>query len=375
MSEIPPSVEKPVARWFLESVLDDKRLRRVPISALPFRIGRRPGLGLTLPADSVSKEHAEIYQQGEALRLRDLRSTNGTFVNRDRVADAAINPGDILHFADFEFRLGRDEEAACEGRPEDATSTVSLGTDIDLPQHFVGGTRELAELVRDRSVETVFQPIIQLPKGGVVGYEVLGRGRHPGLPENPTDLFRIAQSMGVEVGLSRLFRKKAVETLASRTGLPPLFLNTHPGELGQPGLLESLAELRTIAPQLRLILEIHESALADIKSIAALRSGLSELGVGLAYDDFGTGQARLIELAEVPPHFLKFDVRFIRDIDQAAPSKRRVLSSLVTAAHDLLVQTVAEGIETTAEAEVCVKVGFTHGQGFLFGRAVGAGDI
>jgi EAL domain-containing protein (putative c-di-GMP-specific phosphodiesterase class I) len=355
-------------------MLDGKRLRRVAISALPFRIGRRPGLGLTLPADSVSKEHAEIYLGGEGLRLRDLRSTNGTFVNRDRVADAALNPGDVIHFADFEFRLARDDEPVPEGRPEDATSTRALG-DIELPQHFVGGTQELSGLLRGRLVEAVFQPVVQLPSGAVSGYEVLGRGRHPGLPENPTELFRIAESMGVEGDLSRLFRRKAIETLAQRPRLPPLFLNTHPAELGQPDLLESLAELRTVAPQLRLILEIHESALADISSIAALRAGLSSLGVGVAYDDFGTGQARLLELAEVPPHYLKFDLRFVRDIDQAPPSKVRVLTSLVTAAHDLLVQTVAEGIETAAEAEVCKKVGFTHGQGFFFGRPVPADQI
>jgi EAL domain-containing protein (putative c-di-GMP-specific phosphodiesterase class I) len=375
MSETSHSVERPVARWFLESVLDGKRLRRIAISALPFRIGRRPGLGLTLPADSVSKEHAEIYVRDEALRLRDLHSTNGTFVNRDRVEDAALNPGDIIHFADFEFRLARDDEPVAEGRPEDATSTRSLGDAIDLPQHFVGGTQELGELMRGRLVEVVFQPVVQLPSRGVAGYEVLGRGRHPGLPENPSELFRIAQSMGVEADLSRLFRRKAIETLAQRPRMPPLFLNTHPAELGQPDLLESLAELRSVAPQLRLILEIHESALADISSIAALRAGLSSLGVGVAYDDFGTGQARLLELAEVPPHYLKFDLRFVRDIDQAPPSKVRVLTSLVTAAHDLLVQTVAEGIETAAEANVCVKVGFTHAQGFFFGRPVPADQI
>jgi EAL domain-containing protein (putative c-di-GMP-specific phosphodiesterase class I) len=253
--------------------------------------------------------------------------------------------------------------------------TKQLGTGIDLPQHFVEGTRELAELMRDRLVETVFQPIVQLPGRGVAGYEALGRGRHPGLPENPSDLFHVAESMGIESELSRLFRKKAVETLAGRTGLPPLFLNTHPAELGQPDLLESLAELRTMAPPLKLILEIHESALADVTSMSAMRSGLAKLGVGVAYDDFGTGQARLIELAEVPPHFLKFDMSFIRDIDQASSSKRRLLMSLVATAHDLLVQTVAEGVETAAEADVCIKVGFTHGQGFLFGRAVSADKI
>jgi len=76
---------------------------------------------------------------------------------------------------------------------------------------------------------------------------------------------------------------------------------------------------------------------------------------------------RLLELAEVPPHFLKFDMRFIRGIDAAPPSRRRLLTSLVAVARDLLVYTVAEGVETKAEADVCSEIGFTHAQGFHFG--------
>ncbi len=378
MSDTPPSIGNATnVRWFLESLVDGgKQLRRLPIHPLPFKIGRRPGLGLTLPSESVSKEHAEIYQQGEDLRLRDLHSTNGTFVNRDRVSDALVRQGDIIHFAEFEFRLGQQtiEEVGTGEESGPEPSTVSLGNQ-PLPHLFVRGTRELEELLRDGLVEPVFQPIVLLPAGAVAGYEVLGRGRHPGLPSDPSELFRIAASMSMEAQLSQLFRKNALETLGTRSGLPPLFLNTHPSELIQPGLLESLSTLQKVAPNLRLILEIHESALADTAGIADLLKDLTRLGIGLAYDDFGAGQARLLELAEVPPHFLKFDKRFVHGIDQAPPSKRRLLTSLVTLSRDLLVQTVAEGIETPEEAEVCSRVGFTHAQGYHFGRPIGLEQI
>jgi EAL domain-containing protein (putative c-di-GMP-specific phosphodiesterase class I) len=129
-----------------------------------------------------------------------------------------------------------------------------------------------------------------------------------------------------------------------------------------------MEELRSLAPQLDLTLEIHESALAQPAAIALLREQLSEINVGLAYDDFGTGQARLLELAEAPPHYLKFDRRFIVGIDQAPPSRRRLVASLVAAARELLVKTIAEGVETAAEAEVCARLGFTHAQGYYFGR-------
>jgi len=68
---------------------------------------------------------------------------------------------------------------------------------------------------------------------------VLGRGRHPHLPEGPTELFHIASGVGAEAELSRLFRRKALELVAGRRDLPTLFLNTHPAELEEPGLLAS----------------------------------------------------------------------------------------------------------------------------------------
>ena len=87
--------------------------------------------------------------------------------------------------------------------------------------------------------------------------------------------------------------------------------------MARPGLLESLEELRAIAPQLDLALEIHESVLTRPAAIAELRALLLERNIALAYDDFGAGQARLLELAEAPPHYLKFDRRFVHGLDQA----------------------------------------------------------
>ena len=116
------------------------------------------------------------------------------------------------------------------------------------------------------------------------------------------------------------------------------------------------------------MLEIHESALAQPDLISWLRGRLVEIDVGLAYDDFGAGQARLFELAEAPPDYLKFDRRFVTGLDHAPASRQRLVPSLVAAARELKVKTVAEGVETAEEAEACVRAGFTLAQGYHFGR-------
>ena len=97
-----------MAVWHLEYFGEgDRRPRRVAVDSLPFRVGRCPGLHLVLGLNSVSRTHAEFLDRDGTLWLRDLRSKNGTFVNGRRVQEVPLNDGDIIHFADFEFRLGR----------------------------------------------------------------------------------------------------------------------------------------------------------------------------------------------------------------------------------------------------------------------------
>lgn len=352
----------------LRSLIDGgSRVWNVSVSRLPFRVGRRPGLDLTLPSTSVSTEHAEFYDRSGELRVRDLGSTNGTYVNRRRVQDEALRDGDVVHFADFEFRL---EEAVSAHR-----ETTAVLRDLALPEQFVKGTRELDELLRDQMVAMVFQPIVVLGSGQPVSYEALGRGRHPGLPEGPQELLHIADSIGAAPLLSQLFRQRAVETASGNPGLRSLFLNTHPRELAQPSLAESLEELRALAPDATLAIEVHESAIVDSAGIREFRSRLKGLNIALAYDDFGAGQARLLELADVPPEYLKFDSRFVNGIASAPDSKQRVVRSLVAVARDLGARSIAEGIENEADARACAELGFELGQGFYFRKPVPSDQV
>jgi EAL domain-containing protein (putative c-di-GMP-specific phosphodiesterase class I) len=355
-----------MVRFYLESLVEGGRqLRRIAVHPLPFRVGRLSGLSLSLASDSVSKEHAEIVMRDDALYVVDLGSKNGTFVNSERVSESPLNEGDILHFAQVEFRVGRQEIDEAEELGLEPP-TVSL-RDMKLPQQFVEGGRQLPELLESRQVTTLFQPIVTLPSGEVAGYEALGRGCHARLPESPLDLFRVAAAVGAEAELSRLFRENAVELVRQRLRFPTLFVNVHPKELATPTLIPDVVVLRERWPQLRLTLDVHEGMLADIE-IGRLRTELKRAGIGIAYDDFGAGQARLLELAEYPPDFLKFDMSFVRGIDVAPESRQRLLTSLVSVARDIQVYTVAEGVETAEEADVCMRIGFTHAQGYFFGR-------
>ncbi len=75
-----------------------------------------------------------------------------------------------------------------------------------------------------------------------------------------------------------------------------------------------------------------------------------------------------MELGDAPPDYLKFDIELIHEIDHASPERQRMLASLVQIVKDLNIASLAEGVETHAENEVCRQMGFDYCQGFFYGR-------
>ena len=148
--------------------------------------------------------------------------------------------------------------------------------------------------------------------------------------------------------------------------LPHLFLNTHPVEIRQPGLIESLRELREAAPSQRITLEIHEAAVTDTAQMKRLSEELKAIDMRLAFDDFGAGQARIVELTAVRPDYLKFDMSLIRNIHLAAPDHQQMIAHLVKMVRNLGILALAEGVESEAEATTCASLGFDLAQAILF---------
>jgi EAL domain-containing protein (putative c-di-GMP-specific phosphodiesterase class I) len=212
-----------------------------------------------------------------------------------------------------------------------------------------------------------FQPIVQLADGQCVGYEILGRSRLLGL-ETPAEMFRVAAERSLESDLSRVLRDEGLRIGRIVGADRALYVNTHPEELNDTVLFDSLEKLRSDNPHSAVVLEVHESAVTSIKFLGELRSRLSDLGIGLAYDDFGAGQARLIELSDVPPDIIKFDIQLVHGLSAASTERQRMVGTLVRMVRELGVIPLAEGIELPEEAAVCRQLGFELAQGYYFGR-------
>lgn len=348
--------------WTLNGCLPpSKSLTTISIDSEAFVIGRRPGVNMQVSSARVSGRHAEILRVGDHLFIRDLGSTNGTFVNRRRVRQPTpVGDGDHIEIADLEFRLEM-RKSAIDFTPLKKTAECidTMESDWILSQ--------FDRLIREREVVAFYQPLISFDDNSIIGFEALARSSVPGL-ENPGLMFQTAQMVSREVELSLICRQRALESAGQLPFGAQLFVNTHPIESPSIDLLPSITLLRRQYPTIPIVVEIHEGAVHDPRTMGDLARELRDMGVEIAYDDFGAGQARLVELVKVPPDYLKFDMSLIRNIDKADAQQQRMLKILVDMARDIPTVTLAEGIETREEAEVCRDLGFQLAQGYYFGK-------
>ena len=348
------------AVWFLVGQLgpeaNGSEQVHVPINLPRFSVGRRPDASLCLPYRTVSSNHAELITADRTLILEDLGSTNGTYVNGQRLyGSIELKQEDLVQFADVALRVQRQATTG---------ATATLQEDVyDQALALV----QFDKLMSEREVTPYYQPIVELPGGAVIGYEVLGRSRLYGI-ETPGAMFQAAAKLNLEVQLSNMLRWEGVLHSSSFASPPHLFVNTHPREMREEGLIESMREIRGLRPTQSLTLEIHEASITDTRQMMELRDALRDIDVRLAYDDFGAGQARLVELIEAQPDYLKFDIGLIRNIDQASAQQQQLVSTLVRMVLDLGVVPLAEGIETEGEASVCAELGFELAQGYFYGK-------
>lgn len=347
-------IEQPV--WLLlRTGGSDADQREIVVDPLPFSVGRQPGCCLQLNNRTISGHHADLQLERGQLWVIDRKSTNGTYVNGNRIAEPTpVGEGDLVQFADIAMRVKCDSsKTACKTLQEDVCDQALALVQFD-------------RLMENRLITPFYQPIVDIVTGRALGYEVLARSRVFGM-ESCAAMFEAAARLNMEVELSRMFRWEGVRAGLNLPSGSLIFVNTHPLEISQPGLVESLAQVRQLSQDALIILEIHEAAVTDPAAMQRLRVELRELNIGVAYDDFGAGQTRLSELVEAPPDYLKFDMSMIRRIDQAPAERQRMLASLVTMARELGITPLAEGIETEAEALTCRQLGFSTAQGFYFG--------
>jgi EAL domain-containing protein (putative c-di-GMP-specific phosphodiesterase class I) len=364
-------------QWFLESFGAEGAHIHFVITHLPCRVGRSKGNDLVIANLGLSRAHAVLARDiSGQIRLTDENSTNGTFVNRRRIEGyCLLNENDIIHFASAEFKLRVRLVNQRSALPFDEMHTMLMPEDTALSENFVSNEAEFDELIMGHGLSGAAQAIVDAQTRQPVGYELLGRANHPLLPKSPIELFGLAEAMDRELELSAAFRNFGISRMTPHLKGHTVFINAHPKETFCETFLASLETIHRASPALDIVVEIHESAVTDTMKLRELSRRLAQLDIRFAYDDFGAGQARLLELADVPAHFVKFDMALIRDLHKASERKRQVVRDLVQMVLATGSTPLAEGVELEEEANICVDMGFQLIQGYLTGRPIPAASL
>ena len=215
------------------------------------------------------------------------------------------------------------------------------------------------------TVRPVYQPIWSFGDDRVHAYEALMRTEHTVLA-SPDQLIDVATTLSRLVDLDQVVRARIVDDLHANGLDHRLFVNMFPESLADAGLLSGDDPL--VAHAERVTLEITErAALHTVDDVDGRLARLRQLGFRLALDDLGAGYAGLTSFATMKPDAVKFDMELVRDIHRSG-TRQKLVSSMTSLCRELGIDTIAEGIESTAEAECLRGLGCDLVQGYAIAR-------
>jgi EAL domain-containing protein (putative c-di-GMP-specific phosphodiesterase class I) len=226
-----------------------------------------------------------------------------------------------------------------------------------------------------------YQPQLDLRTGGVVGFEALIRWPHPqrGMIA-PSEFIPVAEETGLIAPIGEwVLRRACMQARSWQTlGYPlQVSVNCSAQQFRLEGLVGMVARTleQTGLSASSLELELTESVIVEhTEHVMARFKALDEMGVKLSIDDFGTGYSSLGYLKRFPIHELKIDQSFVRDVS-ADPDDAAIVSAIITMAHGLGLQVVAEGVETAEQLAFLKKVDCDWAQGYYFCRPLPAEEI
>ncbi|HZS16079.1 MAG TPA: bifunctional diguanylate cyclase/phosphodiesterase [Candidatus Dormibacteraeota bacterium] len=235
----------------------------------------------------------------------------------------------------------------------------------------------LPSLLARRTVRAVYQPIVRLDDGSLVGYEALARpGAHP-TAASVEALFTAAHRLGVARDLDWLCRRTAVQDAHHIPAGIPVFVNVGVGALLDPvhDVDQMLLLLRFAgrAPQ-DVVLEITErETITDLDRLRLVLQRYRAEGFRIAIDDVGEGRCTLEVLATALPEYLKLARSLI--VSAGAPGPRSAIEAAVAFARSSGATVIAEGVENAAVAQRMRALGISVGQGWHLGAPMEAGDV
>jgi diguanylate cyclase (GGDEF)-like protein len=233
----------------------------------------------------------------------------------------------------------------------------------------------LRHAIERNEFSVVYQPQVRAGTGELLGFEGLARWSRPSGAVGPDVFIPLAEETGLVAGIDAWVLEHACRQVVdwnarrAKTGESPLRLavNVCGRQLTQPGLLDVVQRMLDVTrlDPAWLTLEITESVLVQDPTAAHMRlEALKELGLRVAVDDFGTGYSSLAYLQKFPLDSIKIDQVFVADLAPSAVARdTTIIASIVSLAHALNFEVVAEGVQTPEQLETLTALGCDVVQG------------
>jgi len=237
---------------------------------------------------------------------------------------------------------------------------------------------DLREAVEQKLLHLEYQPIIDLRRNAVSGFEALARWQHPVRGAiSPAVFIPIAEDGGLILPLGEWALREACSQAARWPADLKVAVNLSPVQFSTPNLADTIFRIlaETGLEASRLILEITEGLfISDIEKTVATLHRLKAIGVCVAMDDFGTGYSSLSSLRSFPFDKIKIDRAFVSDLGENAENSV-IVQAVIIIAGALGMTTVAEGVETDDQQKLLKALGCDEAQGYLYSRAVPIGKV
>lgn|GEM_PF-99283 len=238
----------------------------------------------------------------------------------------------------------------------------------------------IREIITDKKLLVVFQPVISVSRKMVIGLEGLIRGINPSTNQiiSPPALFKAAEEQGLTLELDRICRNSVIEAFSHiycHNDNQLLFLNVDASILdrveGSKYLLNQI-KAWSIRPR-NVVIEINESRTQDADALKRFTDTYRKSGFMVALDDVGTGFSNMDRILTVKPDMIKIDISLIKNINSDY-FKQGIFKSLVNLSNNIGALVIAEGVETEEEAIEILRLGGHMIQGYWFAEPLAASE-
>ncbi|MCB2064894.1 MAG: EAL domain-containing protein [Novosphingobium sp.] len=314
--------------------------------------------------------HRIIENLSQPYSIDGARVTIGASVGISICPDNGTTSEELIRNADLALYAAKDG-----GRGRYYFYADDLHSDAEERRQL---EQDLRDAMTNGDLELHYQPVVSTTTEKITGFEALLRWYHPQHGYlSPARFIPVAEESGLVTQIGEWALRAACDQLSQWPEDVRVAVNVSPLQFASPSLpaiITSAIASAQIDPS-RLELEITESVfLNDDSSTEAMFTALKAIGVRLSLDDFGTGYSSLGYLKKAPFDKIKIDQSFVRGATLPGSRNGAIISSIVSLAEALHMETTAEGVETLDELDLIRALGCSHIQGYIYEQALTAED-